>query len=193
MAWLREIDHWFLERVLPHADDYRAYARSLTRGSADADDLVQEAYARVLSLNGWRGLETPHRFVLRVIHNLAVERIRHARVVQIEQAVCLDEVEWPDPAPGPYAIAAARNDLRRVEAALAYLPAKCRQVTILRKIRGLSPNQIADRLGISVSTVEKHLVKGLQLLTKILAEQDGRTAEETQAAWGRSKTKNRQL
>lgn len=178
LALLREVDLWFINRILPHAGTYLAYAKRLTRNREEAEDLVQEAYARVISNDRWRALEAPERFTLRVIHNLAVERIRQARVVTIVQAGSLEMAEWPDMTPGPYSITAARDELRRVAAALGRLPEKCREVTILRKIHELSPFQIAERLAISVSTVEKHLVKGIRLLTQILAEENKLTAED---------------
>jgi DNA-directed RNA polymerase specialized sigma24 family protein len=50
-------------------------------------------------------------------------------------------------------------------------------------MHGLSPGQIAVRLNLSVSTVEKHLAKGLKLLTKALATGDGRSIEKRSSSW----------
>lgn len=183
MTWLREIDQWFAATVLPHATNYRAYARRLTGDEADAEDLVQEAYAKVLSLTDWRRLEAPDRFVMTVIRNLAFERFRRAKVVAIRQIGVLEMDALPDPAPDAYAVTSARQELDLVLAALERLPVQCRKVLTLRKMHGLSPGQIAVRLNLSVSTVEKHLAKGLKLLTKALATGDGRSIEKRSSSW----------
>ncbi|MFN3524154.1 MAG: RNA polymerase sigma factor [Phenylobacterium sp.] len=188
MAWLREADRWFLAAVLPHRAVFRAYARRLVGDESEADDLVQEAYGRVLGCD-WRRLEAPERFVLRVIRNLAVERFRKARVVSIRQIDALDPEAIADDAPDPESRLAARDDLRHAIRALGALPPQCRRVLILRKLQGLSPGEIAVRLGLSVSTVEKHLAKGLRLLTEERAQRDGAQAEISSAKWVRGAQK----
>lgn len=185
MAWLREIDQWFAAAVLPYAANYRAYARKLTHDEADAEDLVQEAYAKVLGVAEWRRLEAPERFVMTIIRNLAFERFRRAKVVGIRQIGVLEMDSLPDPTPDAYAITSARQELDRVLAAMDRLPEQCRKVLTLRKMHGLSPGQIAVRLNLSVSTVEKHLAKGLRLLTKALAAGDGRSIEKRPSSWPR--------
>ena len=183
MAWLRDIDRWFVTSVLPYADNYRAYARKLTGDEADAEDLVQEAYAKVLAVPDWKRLEAPERFVLTIIRNLAYERFRRAKVVGIRQIGVLEMDALADPSPDAYAVTSAREELDRVLAALDRLPEQCRKVLTLRKMHGLSPGQIAVRLNLSVSTVEKHLAKGLKLLTKALAASDGRSFARRSSSW----------
>lgn len=55
----------------------------------------------------------------------------------------------------------ARDDLRRVEAALEELPEKCRQVFILSRFQGLTHAEIAAKLGVSQSLVEKYVVRAM--------------------------------
>jgi RNA polymerase sigma-70 factor (ECF subfamily) len=183
MAWLREIDKWFAEAVLPSAPVYRAYARKLTGDAVEAEDLVQEAYAKVLGVPDWRRLEQPERFVLTIIRNLAFERFRRAKVVGIRQIGVLEMEALPDPAPDAHAVTSAREELLRVLEAVDRLPEQCRRVVTLRKMEGLSPGQIAVRLNLSISTVEKHLAKGLMLLTKALAASDGRGIGSKAGTW----------
>lgn len=183
MAWLRDIDKWFAEAVLPSAPTYGAYARRLAGDAVEAEDLVQEAYAKVLGVADWRRLEQPDRFVLTVIRNLAFERMRRAKVVGIRQIGVLEMEALPDPTPDAYAVASAREELSRVIEALGRLPEQCRRVVTLRKMEGLSPGQIAVRLNLSISTVEKHLAKGLALLTKALAASEGRGIGSKADTW----------
>ena len=187
MAWLRDIDQWFAASVLPHAAHYRAYARKLA--GDDAEDLVQEAYAKVLGLADWRRLEAPERFVLAIIRNLAFERFRRAKIIGIRQIGVLGLEALPDPAPDPYVTTSAREELDIVLAALATLPPQCRKVLVMRKMHGMSPGQIAARLNLSVSTIEKHLAKGIRLLTQALATGDGPRIERRRSIWRRAAIK----
>jgi RNA polymerase sigma-70 factor (ECF subfamily) len=63
----------------------------------------------------------------------------------------------------------ARQELHQLEEAIARLPEGCRAVLLLRKIELLSHQQIATRLGIAVSTVEKQHARALRLLRASLA------------------------
>src|SRR6185436_20784820 len=97
MSWLREIDVWFVESVLPFAPHYRAYARRLTENPSDAEDLVQEAYTKVLGSPDWRSLKSPEGFVLTTMRNLAFDRFRREKVVGIKQIGSLELNAVPDP------------------------------------------------------------------------------------------------
>jgi RNA polymerase sigma-70 factor (ECF subfamily) len=68
--------------------------------------------------------------------------------------------------------------------AVATLPPQCRQVYLLRKVHGLSHKEIAAHLGIAVSTVEKHLIKGVEICDRYVQQRTGAalnndTAHET--------------
>lgn len=197
MTWLRPIDRWFAERVFVHQDIHRAYAHRLMRNSDDAEDLVQEAYSRLFRLDNWAHIANPHAFTMRILHNEAMERFRRADVVPIDRGAALTAMEPIDDDPGPHATVAARAELKRVAQAIEALPARCRQAIHLRRIDGLSPKEVAAKMEISVSTVEKHLTKGLRLLFDRLAKQDeasqtiiGRT--ENEAEWDQRRQRERQ-
>jgi RNA polymerase sigma factor (sigma-70 family) len=180
MSWLREIDRWFIDAVLPHRATYYASARRLGGGQAEAEDLVQEAYARVLAHADWRGIDAPRAFVLRVIHNLGIERIRRSRVVAIGSAQSLDRLGAVDDAESAEVQLARAGDIDRLRRALQDLPPQCGKVVRLRKLEGMAPRDIAQTMGISLSTVEKHLAHGVRLLTVRLASHE---PPETKRSW----------
>jgi RNA polymerase sigma-70 factor (ECF subfamily) len=64
----------------------------------------------------------------------------------------------------------ARQELRMLEQAISALPEGCRTVLLLRKVELLSHREIADRLGIAVSTVEKQHARALRLLRAALPQ-----------------------
>jgi RNA polymerase sigma-70 factor (ECF subfamily) len=165
LSWLRDIDRWFLAEVLPHAVAFRARAAHFC-GRDEAEDLVQEAYARVLKTPDHRAIAAPRAFVLTIIHNLALERLRRAAVVRIDLLASLDMPDLADPAPDAFAVAAGRSELDHLLAQIEALPPQCARVLHMRKIQGMPPAAIAEALSISLSTVEKHIAKGLALITK---------------------------
>jgi len=62
----------------------------------------------------------------------------------------------------------AKQEMELLEAAIADLPPGCRAVLLLRKVELLSHQQIAERLGIAVSTIEKQHARALRLLRTAL-------------------------
>src|SRR3546814_9854018 len=75
----------------------------------------------------------------------------------------------------------AGQELRRIGALIAALPAKCREAFVLRKVQGLSQREIAGRMRIRANTVEKHVGKGLRLLMRSLARDAAAAAVRTEA------------
>jgi RNA polymerase sigma-70 factor (ECF subfamily) len=62
----------------------------------------------------------------------------------------------------------AREELRRIQVGLEKLPPRCRQVVLLRKIRGLSTRETADELGVGIDTVEKQMTLGMRALANFM-------------------------
>ncbi|GIK49154.1 MAG: RNA polymerase ECF-type sigma factor [Alphaproteobacteria bacterium] len=185
MNWRRDIDQWFIDEVLPHAADFRAYARRLCRDQTEAEDVVQEAYSKTFAVEDFRRIEDARSFVLRVVHNVVAYKVRRAKIVSIEHIPDLDASSIVDPMPDPFAHTAARQELALVEAAIRALPRQCRQVVTLRKIYEMPPAEIAVRLKISVSTVEKHLNKGMRLIAQAIFDRPPLALKDKRPAWGR--------
>lgn len=168
MAVTRPQDRWLIDEVLPHQARYLATARRLTRGSDEAADLVQEALVRLVALDGWAAIGDPRAYVVRSIHNIAMERMRRAKVVAFQQLSEVDTLDLSDDAPDAFRVVAGRDQMTRLGRALEALPERCRTVFVRRRFRDQSPGEIADDLGISLSTLEKRLARALYLLTRAL-------------------------
>ncbi|UAK23348.1 RNA polymerase sigma factor [Sphingomonas nostoxanthinifaciens] len=170
MSWLRPIDAWFASSILPHEADLLRQARRWSGNDDEARDLVHEAYTQLLQLSAWDHIGTPAAYAARMIRNLALQRMRRAQIVPIRQFAALEELDHPDLAPDSFAVCAGRDEMRRVMAAINRLPPASRRVVLLRKFEELPPREIAKRLGLSLSTVEKHLSRGMFLLVRALRE-----------------------
>lgn len=185
---MREIDRWFVQRVLPFGPDYRRLAKRLV-GNDEAEDVVQDAYARLIAYDRWREVENPRAMCLRTVRNLALDRLRSADVVHIDRIAEIGTLDLADDRPDSFRVSAGRLEVERLIALIELLPVQCGRVVRMRKIEGRSPREIAVSLGISVSTVEKHLAKGLELIVAGLREQST-TEVVKRGQWIRRRTRS---
>ena len=173
---VRPIDRWFVDEVLPHERAYIDYARRTVRNDDEAGDIVQEVYVKIFTLDGWAAIANPPGYVMRMIRNLAVERIRQARVVTMQPLPPAALSEVADEAPDSFRVVAARRQMAHVQQAISHLPDRCRVALVRRRFAEETPREIAHDLGISVSTFEKRLARAVELLTYALTPQS-RSAE----------------
>ena len=126
-----------------------------------AEDVVHDAYVRVLERASDTPIEQPRAFLYRTALNLVIDGHRRNALRQSEPLEVLDNEER-FAACSPHASHHQGQRLEMLERALAELPAACRDSFLLRKLEGLSHVQIAERLCISRSLVEKHIVNAMK-------------------------------
>lgn len=166
MSWLRPIDLWFSEQVLPHESYYLRLARRWSGSAEEASDLVQESYLKLLQCEDWRTIREPRSYTATTIRNLVLQRVRRSHVVMIADIPAQDLDDTWDDRPGVFDIVAGREALSRLLAEVERLPPVCRRVIRMRKFEDMPPREIARQLGISLSTVETHLARGMQQLAR---------------------------
>ena len=126
-----------------------------------AEDVVHDAYVRVLERVSDTPIEQPRAFLYRTALNLVIDGHRRNALRQSEPLEVLDNEER-FAACSPHTSHHQGQRLEMLERALAELPAACRDSFLLRKLEGLSHVQIAERLCISRSLVEKHIVNAMK-------------------------------
>ena len=145
----------------------RRYLGRLLGNTAEAQDVAHDAYLRVYPSEGKKPAENPEALLYTTARRLAINRLKRRSISPISGG------EW-DPEssasalPGVTQQVMARQELALLESAIADLPAGCRNVLLLRKVEMLSHQQIADRLGIAISTIEKQHARALRLLRAAL-------------------------
>jgi RNA polymerase sigma-70 factor (ECF subfamily) len=152
---------WFLNQVFRHRAALQRYLKRFTSGAEDIEDLIQETYVRVYALPDYQAVGSPRALLFRIAHNMAVERARRLKAQATDsmgdlQGLTVYSLEAPPDV--------QLDDRRRFEAfcaAVDQLPPLCRRVFVLRKVYKLSHQEIAEVLGVTHSTIEKHVAKGL--------------------------------
>ncbi len=174
----RDITAWFVREVLPLEPILTQYLHHNWRNRSDIVDLRQEVYARVCLSAQTQIPDHARRFVLTTARNLLINKLRDAHVVPIEAIADIDALEVAMDEPGPDQIAIARDELRRLQAALDQLPQRCREAMVLAHIEGLAGHEIAERMNISPSMVSAHLNNGLRLLANIMYGEEPERGEK---------------
>ncbi len=160
------VNAWFIREVLPLEAGLMQFLRRCVRDESDAADLRQDVYVRVYEA-ALKQIPNPVRpFVFTTARNLVVDRVRREQVVSIEAVADLEALEIALDEPGPERNVMARQELRRLQAALDHLPPRSRQAMTLRKIEGLSRREIASRMGIAEQTVAEYLASGAYVLAE---------------------------
>lgn len=140
---------------------HRYLARRLTKRQ-DAEDLAQEVYLRLLRVDAAKRVEKPVAY----IYGIASHVIADFRSESRQGHACLDEVddEPDDRASSPDDLADRLNLQQQLERALARLPRTHAMVLIAHKHRGLSYEEVAAELNLSIHTVEKYVTQAKALI-----------------------------
>ena len=154
----------------------RAFVMRFVRNAGDAEDIVQDAFAR-----GWPALaagtiDSPRAFLLRTARNLALNHVRNARFrnSDISRASVDDALRRPVASAEDQFIASEEE--AGCQRLLDELPTRCRQAFVLRVVEELSYKEMSEQVNLSVSTIEKHIGKGKQICRSRLT--DGRFRED---------------
>jgi len=126
-----------------------------------AEDVAHDAYVRVLERTSDAPIEQPRAFLYRTALNLVIDGHRRNALRQVEPLEVMDTEERFF-SPSPQVLMDRNQRLDLLQRALAELPAACRDCFLLRKLEGLSHPEIAERLGVSRSMVEKHIVNAMK-------------------------------
>lgn len=157
-----ESDPWFTENLLPHEAALRSYLQRSFASLPDKDDIVQEAYQRVLAAQRKGIVRFPRAFLFTTARNMALDTLRRMGRVSLEAMTPLNESLLMEPSRDPAESLLRHQELELLAEAVADLPQRCRDVVLLRYLEGMSYKEIAARLAITPETVKTHLSKGLQ-------------------------------
>lgn len=157
---------WFDNEVRPHETSLRSYLKGSFPAMRDIDDVVQETYLRICKTHATQPIQCVRAFLFGIARRLAVDVIRKERRTTAHN-VGMDFGAFDvreDKADAAEATS-MQQEIELLAEAIHALPARCREVMILRKIERLSHREIAEKLGITVATVEAQISRGMEKCT----------------------------
>jgi RNA polymerase sigma-70 factor (ECF subfamily) len=160
-----------------YADHVYGYVASIVRDDYEAEDVTQHVFAKLMTkLAKYEPREVPFSaWILRVARNVAVDHMRQRRAIPCEDVREMDIHEGDDEA--------ARHLSLDLRDALRTLPEDQRQVVVMRHLVGLTPGEIAGRLGRTEPSIHGLHHRGRGALRSALTEmQCGPTIYEKVAA-----------
>ena len=156
----------------------KKYLRRYLARQQDIDDVVQDVFVRAFEAEQKQEIRSPKSYLFKIAKHMALNETRrksHQLMVYMGDMADLDVI---DSKPYGDEALALEQRLTTLNKLIADLPPQCQRVLVLRKIYGFSHKEVADRLNISVKTVEKHLTKGLQRCQESEIRNDEKTNEQ---------------
>ena len=178
---IRERASWIGRNVIPYESAIRAWLRRNRIYDLDVDDIVQEMYARIVSLDSFDGIRDPRRYAFQVANSIVIDHVRRARIVSIFSVGNVDELGLAAPEADPEERTTFDDEIREIAGAMATLPTRTREVLLLRRVTGLSQRETATRLAIAEKTVEKHMARGVLMLMNRFGRGGKRPARPSKA------------
>lgn len=156
---------------------YRELLNFLHRQTNDqytAADLAQESYARVLAAQhaGKKVLDA-RALLYRTAKNLMIDQHRRSALRQHDDLDAVAEMQHAPQHLQPEEALASRQTVQAYTRVIDTLPPRCREAFVLHIIDGLPQAEIAKRMGISVSMVEKHVIRGTMACRRCEASLSG--------------------
>lgn len=145
------------------------YAKTLIRDHDTAEEIVQDLFFTV-----WKDKEKLHiesslnGYLYRAVHNRSLHYIEHARVVEKYANEMGTRMQESPESPGE--VLQHLELQERVAAILEKLPEKCGKIFCMSRFEGLKYSEIAEKLSVSVKTVEANMGRALKEFRRALAE-----------------------
>jgi len=138
-----------------HHQSLCGYLRSKLNSADEAEDIAQEAYLRLLQMDGTKHVDLLHAYLFRIATNLVVDRARRKHVRTLHQLT-----HWADPypvAPQPEGVAMAGQALQIAQTTIHGMSTKRRRAFERNVLLGRSAGQVAAEMDVSVKMIEKHV------------------------------------
>ena len=159
---------WFADHVQPHEAMLRAWLAQGFGPRLAVDDVVQEAFLRVLRAREAGELHAPKAFLFAIARNLALDQLRRHAVSRTDSLVEADFSNVLDDYASIPETVAREQERALLTEAIQSLPERCRQVMTLRMVYGLTQRVIGGKLGISDRTVAAQLAIGTKKCTDFM-------------------------
>lgn len=132
----------------------------------EVEDIVQETYVRICQIEKKETIKLPRSFLLRTAKNLAFDHLKRAETRLVDSVDDMTEFDrFISDDDEVFQQVATDKEFSQYCQAIRQLPIQCRKVFVLKKVYGYSQKEIAHKIEISESTVEKHIAIGVKRCT----------------------------
>lgn len=140
-----------------------------TRPDIDREDLVQEVFARLIKRDDLSSVDNVDGYVFQTASSVLTDHLRRRRVRPHDNQVPLEDDDYvSDEALSPERVILGKEAIEQLGRALAELPERAQTVFALYHFEEVPQTEIAKRMGVSLSTVEKEIAKTNHFLLKKL-------------------------
>ncbi|MEP6342184.1 MAG: RNA polymerase sigma factor [Maricaulaceae bacterium] len=163
-----DVSKAFVEQQAP----LKVFISRLIRRPQDVDDVAQETFVRAFLAERKADIQHPKAYIYRIARNLAFEVLtkKSIKLTSYIEDSCDNSLLQSGEDIESNTIVSEKFD--RVKIAIAELPQQCQRVFIMHKVYGFKYKEISQQLGISVSTVEKHIMAGLKKCRQSVKSQE---------------------
>jgi RNA polymerase sigma factor (sigma-70 family) len=149
------------------------YFRRRVRNDVDIEDMVQDVFTRMVARDGAEPIEHLGGYILKTASSVLADQLRFRSARGAGLHVAFDSELHGEEEIDPQRVLVGKEDLHAATAALLGLPERTRTVFVLRRLEGQRYRDIATHLGISVSAVEKHMVRAIDHLSLEMEKRRG--------------------
>ena len=135
-----------------------------------AEDGAQEVFVRMLGLEDHARIENPEAYLFRVASTVVTDRARRDGVRHVSRHESADDLSIAGEEPSPERVLSDRQQLERLRVVLDEMPARRREILMLSRMDGLSYSQLAARYGVTVSAIEKQMMKAIAHMHRRMGE-----------------------
>jgi RNA polymerase sigma factor (sigma-70 family) len=137
------------------------FFRRRVKDIAEAEDLAQEVFLRMLHRGHVAELEDARAYLFETASSVLIDRSRREAVRCQRDHECFDPKTHAGETIPIERVFIGRESLNRASIALLELPERTRTIFVLRRLEGMRYADVAQRLGISISAVEKHMARAM--------------------------------
>jgi len=163
-----EQSRWFAEEIEPHDSSLRAYLHSRFPSITDVDDIMQESYVKVLRAAERKPVTRTRAYLFATVRNAALGLFRRPRIFSEKPVTDFSVLNVLEEGADVAERISTNQEIALLLDAIDALPARCREIFILRKLQGVPQKEIAARLGISENTVQVQIARGAKKCAQFL-------------------------
>ncbi len=160
-----------LSTLVRHYDELVDHVRRRFGDRGFAREVVHDVCVHLLEKREKDDVHTPLALLRKISHDQAVSRYRSERRRRAWQVEMPEPLEQFCPAPTPPRQYEAAREFELLAEAISRLPERCQMVFVMHKVHELPQAEVAERMGISLKTVEKHLRLGMAACRAHLQQQ----------------------